>query len=118
MDVQKVYFMLMAQDMDRAVKFYSDVIGLEVKHHTENWSELGDDDSVIALHSGGDGEYRLTGLGFAVSDVAAASGEVTSGGGRVVELPAERQGEGIILARLADPEGNGFTLTQRIRPHD
>ena len=114
MDVQRVYFMLMAQDMERAVKFYGNVIGLEVRLHTENWSELGNDDSVIALHSGGDGEYRLTGLGFAVSDVAAACGEVTLGRGRVVESPVERKGEGIILARLADTEGNGFTLTQRI----
>lgn len=118
MDVQKVYFMLMAQDMVRAVKFYRDIIGLEVRLHTENWSELGNDESVIALHSGGNGEYRPTGLGFVVSDVDAACGEVCSGRGRVVESPVERKGEGIILARLADPEGNGFTLTQRIRLYD
>ena len=114
MDVQRVYFMLMAQDMERAVKFYSDVMGFDVKLHTDQWSEVGNDYSVIALHAGGDGEYRPTGLGFAVSDVAAACGEVASRGGKVLESPVERRGEGIILARLADTEGNGFTLTQRI----
>ena len=31
MDIQKVVFMLMAQDMDRAIALYSDVIGLEVR---------------------------------------------------------------------------------------
>ena len=30
-DIQKVVFMLMAQDMARAIAFYVDVIGLEVR---------------------------------------------------------------------------------------
>lgn len=114
MDVQRVYFMLMAQDIERAVKFYSDLMGFDVKLQSEHWSELGNDDTVIVLHSGGHGEYRLTGLGFTVSNVSTACAEVILGGGRVIETPAKRKDEGIFLARLADPEGNGFTLTQRI----
>ena len=113
MDAEKVYFMVMVQDMDRAVAFYNEVMGLELKLHSRNWSELGSDHAVVALHAGGDGEYRITGLGFTVADLAAACKEVNNGGGRIINPPEERTGEGIILAHVADSEGNGFSLTQR-----
>ena len=114
MDVQKVAFILMAQEMDRAISFYRDVIGLELLvRHGQNWAELGYDNAVVALHGGGDGEYHRTGLAFTVADVAEACEEVSLGGGRIVQPPDARPGEGILLARLADPEGNGFDLSQR-----
>ena len=50
MDVQKVIFMLKTQDMDRAVMFYKDVIGLEVKSQSAGWSELAYGDATVALH--------------------------------------------------------------------
>lgn len=112
MDIQKVVFMLMVQDMDRAIAFYRDVIGLELRLHEGNWAELGYDEAVVALHGGGTGEHRSTGLGFTVADVAAACDEVSRGGGKIVSAPEERAGEGIILAGLTDPEGNSFELAQ------
>ena len=114
MDVQKVVFILMAQDMDRAIAFYRDVIGLELRLHEGSWAELGCDDAVVALHGGGDGEHHCTGLGFTVADVATACEEVSRGGGRTIREPEERAGEGIILTQLADPEGNGFALAQSV----
>ena len=114
MEVQKTVFMLMAQDMGRAIEFYNETIGLELRVNYGGWAELGGDDAVVALHAGGDGEYRSTGLGFAVADVAAACDEVSAAGGRVVQAPVEREGEGIILAFAADTEGNGFSLTQSV----
>ena len=115
MDVQRVVFMLMAQEMDRAIAFYRDVIGLELRLHEGDWAELGHDDAVVALHGGGNGEYHSTGLGFAVADIAAACEEVSAAGGGIIQAPEERAGEGIILARLVDPEGNGFDLSQSAR---
>ena len=112
MDIQKVVFMLMVQDMNRAIAFYTDVIGLKVRLHEANWAELGYDVAVVALHGGGDREHRSTGLGFTVADVAAACDEVSHGGGRVISGPEERAGEGIILAQLEDTEGNGIELAQ------
>ena len=114
-DVQKVVFMLMVKEMDRAIAFYRDVIGLELRLHEENWAELGHDDAVVALHGGGNGEYRSTDLGFTVADIAEACEEVRYGGGRTIRDPEERAGEGIILAHLVDPEGNGFNLSQSAR---
>ncbi len=114
MEIKKVAFILMAQEMDRAISFYRDVIGLELRvRQGQNWAELGYVDAVVALHGGGDGEYRRTGLAFTVADVAAACDEVSQGGGRIIQPPEARPGEGILLARLADPEGNGFDLSQR-----
>ncbi len=114
MEIQKVAFILMAQDMDRAVSFYKEVIGLELQvRHGSNWAELGCECAVVALHGGGSGEYRRTGLAFTVADVTAACEEVNRGGGSVVQYPQTRPGEGIILARLVDTEGNGFDLSQR-----
>ena len=112
MDVKKVVFMLKVQEIDRAITFYRDVIGLKLRLHEGNWAELGHDDAVVALHGGGNGEYRSTGLAFTVADVAVACEEVSAAAGRIIQGPLERAGEGIILAHLADPEGNGFDLTQ------
>ena len=114
MNIQRVYFMLMAQEMDRAVEFYRDAMGLEVRLRSGGWSELGWGDAILALHAGGDGRYRATGLGFGVSDVAEACARVNAQGGSIVSPPEERAGEGIILAQVADPEGNGFSLSQRV----
>ena len=114
MDIQKVVFMLMAQDMDRAIAFYSDVIGLEVRYRSPNWTEMAYGDAVVALHGGGDGEVKSTGLGFTVADIEAACREVSAGGGKVVSGPSERPGEPIMLAHLADTESNGFELVQNL----
>ena len=114
MDIQKVVFMLMAQDMDRAIAFYTDVIGLEVRFQSPNWTELACGDAVVALHGEGDGEFKSTGLGFTVADVDSACKEVSEGGGKVITGPSERPGEPIILAHLSDTEGNGFELAQDI----
>ena len=114
MKIDRVTYMLMAQDMGRAVAFYRDVIGLEVRSRSLMWSELGFGDAIIALYGGGSGEFQKTGLSFQVSDIGAACDEVRSGGGRVVSGPEDRAGEGIRLAELSDPEGNGFMLNEYV----
>ena len=114
MEVVKVVFMLMAQDMERAISFYQDVIGLPLKLNVGGWVELGRDDAVVALHAGGDGKPRSTGLGFTVTDIAAACEEVCAAGGSINHPPEARPGEGIILAVAVDTEGNSFNLTQNL----
>ena len=114
MQIESVIFMLMAQDMDRAVAFYHDVVGLDLRSASPRWSELTRGDATVALHGGGDGEFHDTGLSFQVADLDAACQEVKRGGGRVVKSPEDRPGEPIRLARLADTEGNGFTMSQYV----
>ena len=84
MDLRKIYFMLMVQNKGRAVAFYNSVMGLEFRVHSGNWSELGSEVAVVALQ----------------------------GGGRIIDPPEERAGEGITRAPVADPEGSGLSLTR------
>ena len=114
MKISSVKFILWAEDMDRAVAFWRDVIGLEARLVTPHWSELAHGDAVVALHGGGDGTYHSTGLGFQIEDIEAACREVVAGGGTVRSQPVDRPREGIRLADLVDPEGNGFQLSQAI----
>lgn len=53
MKIQNVKYMLMAQDMERAIAFYRDVIGLKPTVVSPFWSELTFGDSIVALHGGG-----------------------------------------------------------------
>ena len=112
MRIKSVKCMLMAQDMDRAVTFWRDVVGLAQKLHTPWWSELAWGDAIVALHGGGTGEGHASGLGLQVDDLDAACREVAAGGGRVLSGPVDRPEEGIRIADLVDPEGNMFALSQ------
>lgn len=115
MAVTKPYFMVMAADMERAVRFYREAFGLTVRFTSPGWSELAFGDAVVALHGGGTSEPRDTGLGFEVDDIDAACRAVTTHGGAVVRAPENRPGEGITLATVADTEGNRLFLSQPSR---
>jgi len=112
MKIRSVKFILMAQDMERAVGFWRDGVGLDVRMTSPWWSELTWGDATVALHGGGDGKPRKTGLGMQVEDIEAACREVEAAGGRVLSGPVDRPEEGIRIADLVDPEGNGFGLSQ------
>lgn len=104
-------FLLAAEDMDRAITFYRDVIGLDLNSSSQWWSELSYGTATIALHGGGSGEFLATGLSFTVDDIEAACEAVVLGGGQVRSEPEDRGDEGIVLAELIDSEGNGFMMS-------
>ena len=113
--VRKTYFMLMVVEMDRAVRFYADAFAASVSLHTRYWSEVVVAGATVALHpgrTGGDGE---TGLGFEVDDLDLALATAASLGGRVVDPPRDRRGEGIRIAQLADTEGNIISVAEPTR---
>ncbi len=112
MQIESVKFILWVADMDRAIGFWKGVVGLGSRLETPYWTELTHGTTVIALHSGGDGSFRATGLGLQVEDVEAACTEITAAGGSVRNPPVVREQEGIKLAEVTDPEGNGFALSE------
>lgn len=112
--VQAIKFVLWAQDMDRAVAFYTSVIGLAERFTSPGWSELGLGDAIVALHGGGDGSVNTTGLSIQVQDLGTACERVATGGGSVIDPPMSREGEPIRLANVQDTEGNRFMLTQYV----
>ena len=114
MQVQEVKFILWVKDMDRGVAFWRDAVGLKERMTSPHWSELLHGTAVVALHGGGDGTFRDTGLGLQVADLDAAVEEVVAAGGSVRTPPVARPGEPIKLAEVTDPEGNGFKMSQWI----
>lgn len=114
MKLEKVKYVLMAQDMDRAVAFYVGTFGLKEGFVSPWWSELLFGDAIVALHGGGEGEQTATSLSFQVDDAAAACGVIEAAGGRILEPPVQREGEPIKLGRFSDPEGNLVMLTQYV----
>ena len=114
MKPQVVKYMLMAQEMDRAVVFYRDTMGFEVSFSSPYWSELKFGDAILALHGGGDGTRNETGLSIQYEDVKTAFDMALKAGAISVKPPEQREGEPIILASICDSEGNILMLTQYV----
>ena len=112
--IESIKYMLMVQDMGRAVRFYREVVGLKPAFESPEWTELTFGSAIVALHGGGGGAYRKTGLSIQVRDIVAACKEIEAGGGKIALSPQIRPGEPIKLAEVMDTEGNAFSLTQYV----
>ena len=112
MKLEKIKYLLMAQDMQRALTFYNAVFGLTASVESDFWSEMNFGDSIVALHGGGDGSRNSTDLSFQVDNIVAACKLVRDNGGRIVTEPDKRPEEPIVLGTFADTEGNEVMLTQ------
>jgi catechol 2,3-dioxygenase-like lactoylglutathione lyase family enzyme len=107
-------------DMDRAVDFYVDVLGLTLRMRAENhWAEVvAGNELVIGLHPAGDGGVRpgaagsiQIGLGVegSIQDV------VDTLQAKGVEFPGAVVDDGPVkLAYFKDPDGNQLYLVQSL----
>ena len=111
MKIDSVKFVLQAKDMDRAVEFYRDVMGLAVTQHSPTSSILTHRDLTLSLQDG-DAKAGPTCLAFEVSDIETACREIKERGGEGLQEPKKFQGKPIVYAEVTDPEGNGFTMSQ------
>lgn len=100
--------------MDRAVAFYRDTLGFTEGFVSPYWSELRFGNAILGLHGGGDGSRNQTGLSIQYEDVAQAYARAIKSGAEAVQAPEQREGEPIMLASIADPEGNVIVLTQYV----
>lgn len=112
MHIECIKHVLYVVDMDRAIRFYRDAVGLTVKMQSPGWSEVTRGDTILGLHAGSDGKARETGLSFQVTDIEVACAELCQTGATLIDPPESRPGEPIRLARIADTEGNVLMLTQ------
>ena len=68
------YAIKYVDDMDRAVAFYRDKLGLEPAFQSPFWSEFATGDTKLALHpASGDNKAGHVELGFEVDDVLASA---------------------------------------------
>ena len=99
------YVIKFVDDMDRAVEFFRDVLGLPLKFASPGWSEFATGETTLALHPasqmnpGGTVE-----LGFTVPDIDQFHREMTAKGVQFT-LPPRKQDFGGVLAQFVDSEG-------------
>jgi catechol 2,3-dioxygenase-like lactoylglutathione lyase family enzyme len=104
-------------EMDRAVAFYRDVLGLELLRREDgSWAEFDSGGRRFALHAVGEGQSVTAGGAtavFSVEDLDRASAELSSRG---VPVAHEGQVEGYArFASFLDPDGNTFQLIEYAR---
>jgi catechol 2,3-dioxygenase-like lactoylglutathione lyase family enzyme len=108
---------IFVSDLPPAVKFYTDVVGLELGWQAPDVAILGDDPVIVIEAPGRPGHDdglvgRFTGIAFATDDADALHAELTRTGVPTHGKP-ERQYWGGIFLHADDPSGNTITFLQR-----
>jgi predicted enzyme related to lactoylglutathione lyase len=99
------YVIKYVDDMDRAVKFYRDVLGLPLKVQSPHWSEFATGETTLALHPASqENRAGAVELGFGVPDLQKFYEEMI-GKGVQFSMPPTRQDFGGVLGRFVDSEG-------------
>jgi predicted enzyme related to lactoylglutathione lyase len=99
------YAIKFVSDMDRAVKFYRDTLGLPLKFESPGWSEFITGNTTLALHPAS--EKNPAGsveLGFSTPDLEKFY-EDMAGKGVQFSMPPTKQDFGGLLAQFVDSEG-------------
>jgi catechol 2,3-dioxygenase len=105
-------------DMERAVGFYRDLLGLElVRRDADSWAQFDAGGRRFALHQAGEGQPVSAGGAtavFSVTDLDAARALLADRG---VRSSHEGDVEGYArFASFLDPDGNTFQLIEYARP--
>jgi predicted enzyme related to lactoylglutathione lyase len=97
-------------DMDRAVAFYRDTLGLELKFSSPGWSEFATGPTTLALHpASAENPPGTTHLGLHADDIAGAHRTMTAAGVRFTRAPTPEHG--VTLAEFVDSEGARVSLS-------
>ena len=73
MNVERLKYVIWANDMERALNFYETVFGGEIIKRSEVISEVVVAGVSIGIHGGGEGNVTWTGMTFQVADVVQGS---------------------------------------------
>jgi len=108
------YVIEFVADMDRAVKFYRDVLGLSLKFQSPDWSEFSTGETSLGLHPAS--EKNPAGsidLGFNVTNVEKFHQEMTAKG-VLFSMPPTKQDFGGSLAQFIDSEGRRCSVAEQM----
>ena len=98
------YVMKFVSDMDAAVAFYRDDLGLTLKFQSPGWSEFVTGETTLALHpASADNPAGGCELGFSVDDIEAFHKAKAAAGIAFPRPPQEEHG--VKLATFLDCEG-------------
>ena len=105
MAVKLNYVIEFVRDMDRAVKFYRDTMGLALTFQSPGWSEFATGETKLGLHPAS--EKNPAGkveIGFNVPDLKRFYEDMRAKGVRF-SVPPKKQDFGGMLAQFEDSEG-------------
>lgn len=108
------YFVYTVSDMDRAVAFYRDTLGVRSDFIEAGafWTEFDCQPVALALCAPGEGDWKGTpAAALAVMDVRAKVEELRAKGVPILAEPEETSV--CYMAFVADPDGNRVCLHQR-----
>jgi predicted enzyme related to lactoylglutathione lyase len=115
------------EDVDRAVDFYRDALGLRMIGKGDGWATmaLGEQTFFLGLPWGSDGRierdhrrhWTPVHLDFVVDDFDATLERAIKAGAKL-DRPVLRRSDLGDMANMSDPSGNGFDLIQRTTRHD
>ena len=110
MSVKLGYSIKFVADMNKAVHFYKDTLGLTLKFSSPDWTEFATGETSLALHISS--ELNPPGgvqLGFWVPDIQAAYEEMQAKGVTFTQPPTELHGQK--LARFLDADDSECSLS-------
>ena len=100
-------------DMDRAVAFHRDVLGLPLKFQSPEWSEFVTGQTTLALHAASpDKKAGTVELGFASDDLGGFHARRDELGVEFTRPPTEMHG--MHIARFTDPDGAETSVSGRV----
>ncbi len=120
------YVILIVEDMDRALRFYTDVLGLRLGHRSGDYAQLDTGATRLGLYTRGAMAKTLGmslkppahdapgfEIGFKVPDVGEAFAELVGRGASAVMPPTDRPW-GQRTAYVRDPDGHLIELAQHL----
>lgn len=105
------YVIKFVGDMDRAVAFHRDMLGLPLKFQSPHWSEFSTGETTLALHPAStENPAGTVELGIGVPDLQKFYEEM-SAKGVVFSMPPTKQDFGGMLAQFVDSEGGRVSVS-------
>ncbi len=118
------YVVLVVEDLDRSLRFYTELLGLELRSRSGAFAQLETGQTRLALYERSamaetlgraihapDPDAPGFEIGFVVSDVDAAYAELVGAGAAAVTPPADRPW-GQRTGYIGDPDGHLVELVQ------
>lgn len=121
------YVILIVEDLDRSLRFYTGVLGLRLGHRSGDYAQLDTGATRLGLYARG-AMARMLGLslrppsqdapgfeiGFKVADIDAAFAELVASGASPVTPPTDRPW-GQRTGYVRDPDGHLIELAQDLK---
>ncbi len=110
------YAIVFVADMQRAIRFYRDTLGLRLKFDSPEWTEFITGETILALHlASAKNPAGKVEIGFQVPDIHVFHNEMT-GKGVKFPMPPTRQDFGGELAQFLDSEGTAVSVSGPLSP--